>query len=132
VSKKKKKKAPPARAAAVRSNVESESRQAVALTVAWMLATLSGTVASIAWMIAAGITLYFKPPGQPSKIAMIPNTLLFIAGAAGVLNLVLMPAAYRWRAVPPPRAIAVYAVCVAVFPLVGMLVLKLVERLALQ
>lgn len=112
-----------------RSNAELESRQAVAITVAWMLATLAGTVASVAWLVAAGIALYFKPPGRPSAIAMIPNSLWFIALVAGILSLIFMPAAYRWRLVPPPRAVAVYAVVIAVFPIIGGLAMKVVERL---
>ncbi len=124
---KKKKKAPSRRD--YRPNIETEDRRAVAITVAWMLSTIAVTLASVCWLIAWFIVWQTKPVGGISPIAMIPNALWFIALVTGVLALVLMPAAYRWRSVPPPRAVAIYSVVIATVPFVGLLVTKLVEQL---
>ena len=111
-----------------RPNIELEDRRAVAITVAWMLATLSCTVASLCWLIAWFVAWRLKPPGEDSPLALIPNSLWFISLVTGVLALILMPAAYRWRQVPPPRAIAIYSVAIGLVPIVGLFVTKLIER----
>jgi hypothetical protein len=104
----------------------AESRPAVAMTVAWMLTTLScgaaEVVAVVMWLIArnAGI-----PADQPNALYMIPQTLLLVAFVAGVVSLLLTPLVYRLRRARPPIQITIAAMLIGLLPIatiVGMAV----------
>jgi hypothetical protein len=107
-----------------------ESRAAVAVTVAWMLLTLSclaaQIVALVMWLLArsAGI-----PLGKPNALYLVAATLVFVAMLTGFLVLGLTPVAYRVRKSPPPRAVAVLAVMIGTAPLVTLGIAALVGSL---
>jgi hypothetical protein len=107
-----------------------ESRAAVAVTVAWMLLTLSclaaQIVALVMWLLArsAGI-----PLGKPNALYLVAATLVFVAMLTGFLVLGLTPVAYRVRKSPPPRAVAVLAVVIGTAPLVTLGIAALVGSL---
>lgn len=57
------------------------------------------------------------------KLAALAGLLLFGSLVAGTLTLLLTPMVWRLRRVPPPVGITVFAVIVAVTPLVALLAL---------
>jgi hypothetical protein len=97
----------------------AESRPAVAMTVAWMLTTLScgaaQAVALVMWLVArnAGIA-----EDQPNALYMIPQTLLLVAFVAGVVALLLTPLVHRLRRSRPPISITIAALLIGVLPIV--------------
>jgi hypothetical protein len=107
-----------------------ESRAAVAVTVAWMLLTLSclaaQVVALVMWLLArsAGI-----PTGQPNALYLVAATLLFVAMLTGFLVLGLTPLAYRVRQGRPPLGITILAVVIGAAPLITLAVAAIVARL---
>jgi hypothetical protein len=107
-----------------------ESRAAVAVTVAWMLLTLSclaaQVVALVMWLLArsAGI-----PAGRPNALYLVAATLVFVAMLTGLFVLGLTPVAYRVRKGRPPLGITVLAVVIGAAPLVTLAVAALAARL---
>ena len=55
-------------------------------------------------------------------IPMLGKLLLVASAALGLGSLLLLPFLYRVRRVPPPRGVAVFGVCVAAAPILGLLV----------
>ncbi len=54
---------------------------------------------------------------------LLLQELMLLAGAiVGTLSLLLLPVLYRVRRVPPPKGLVVFGVCVAVAPLLAILV----------
>jgi hypothetical protein len=100
-----------------------ESRAAVAVTVAWMLLTMSclaaQVVALVMWLLArsAGI-----PAGRPNALYLVAATLVFVAMLTGLLVLALTPIAYRVRQGRPPLGITILAVVIGAAPLVTLAV----------
>lgn len=123
MSKKKKKrpKPSPRRASPVPQPTDGETRQSVAVTVAWML-TLLVTVA--ADVIAVPATIISKanpqPPREGVSTAHIADLFLFLALVTGLVCVGLVPLVYRVRTIPPPPAIVVAALVAAVIPPITM------------
>ena len=104
--------------------VPRESPGAETLTVAWMvtmMATLLGQVAAL------GIRLYVRLWGASLNEKVLANVnmmawlMLFVAAVTGLLSLILAPLAYRSRQVPPPWTVTLFAVVIAVIPIVTIL-----------
>ncbi|MEX2174894.1 MAG: hypothetical protein WD872_11070 [Pirellulaceae bacterium] len=103
-----------------------ESRGAVALTVAWMLLTLSCLAAQLValtmWLIARSVGV---PANRPNALLLIPSTLMIVATLTGIAVLALTGLIYRVRRARPPLPVTVAALLIALAPLaiVGVLAL---------
>jgi uncharacterized membrane-anchored protein len=103
---------------------QSESRGAVALTVAWMLACTS-TVVGLAVVISLRLLMLVAPAaaGAEHPLARIAGILLFVALVTGTCCLAMTPLAYRVRQARPPRAITIAAVVIGLLPWIMLAVL---------
>jgi len=101
-----------------------ESRGAVALTVAWMLACTSTAVAMLVVVSLELLSLivpFHGPQAHPLRV--VAGMMLLVALATGALCLVFTPLAYRVRQAPPPPIIAIAAVLIGLSPVVVLIVL---------
>jgi hypothetical protein len=104
----------------------SESRGAVALTVAWMLSCASTAVAMFVVLALWLVSLAFPFAGpRAHPLVVVAGMLLFVALATGLLCLLLTLLAYRVRKGPPPLAIGAAAVLIGLAPVVTLIVLAL-------
>lgn len=92
-----------------------EDRRAEAVTVAWMLTTLSTFVAEAGAIVFRLLQLSGGEVASP-ELGMLSQLLLFIALVTGVFCLVLTAATHRLRRVAPPREIMVFATLVGLAP----------------
>jgi hypothetical protein len=93
-----------------------ESQSAEAITVAWTLATLTAAACDVG---ALATRLIYAAQPALVLVGAVAGVLLFSALVAGIATLVLTPLVYRVRRVSPPRAFTIFAVIVAVCPIVG-------------
>ena len=118
---KKRPKPSPRRAKRVPLPTDGETRQSVAVTVAWML-TLLVTVA--AEVIAVPATIISKanpqPPGEGIATVHLADLFLFVSLVTGLVTAGLVPLVYRVRAVPPPQSIIVTALVAGAIPPITM------------
>jgi hypothetical protein len=121
--KKKRSKPSPRAATPVPMRTDGESRQSVAVTVAWMLSLLVTLVAEV---IAIPATIISKanpqPIGKGLTTAPIADLFIFLALVTGLITVALVPLVYRVRAVPPPQSITVAALVAAAVPPITMVV----------
>ncbi|MDX1947997.1 MAG: hypothetical protein SFU86_21540 [Pirellulaceae bacterium] len=103
-----------------------ESRAAVALTVVWMLATMSCVLAQVVslamWLVARGANI---PAGRPNALDIVSGILLAVAFLTGLLILLLTGIVLWIRRARPPRAITIVSLLIAVIPVVTIGVLTL-------
>jgi hypothetical protein len=105
---------------------QHESRAAVAVTVAWMLACTSTVVGMFVVLAFQFLMIAFPVAGgRDHPLGRIAGVLHFVALITGIACLALTPLVYRIRGTPPPRAITVGAVMIGVSPMVLLVVLKL-------
>lgn len=95
-----------------------ESRAADAVTIAWSLTVMMTLVCQLG---AMGTNWYVQYDGGAERIEVLSGLLLFSALVLGAISLLLMPVVWRSRRVPPPRAIAIFAVVVAAAPLLTLM-----------
>ena len=116
-----KKKRDPGPGASVPSPTAGESRQSIAVTVAWMLSLL---VTLAAEAIAIPATFIAKanpqPVGKELTTAHVGDLFLFIALITGLITAGLVPLVYKVRAIPPPQPIAIVALVVGAIPPITM------------
>lgn len=103
-------------------NVAVEDRTAVAVTVAWILATIGSLSAQILGAGAYVLLQQADLPTRQSTLGLLPALMWLIAVVTGVIALALLPVVYRMRKVLPPRSIAAGAFVVGLTPLVVALV----------
>ena len=100
---------------------DGESRQSVAVTVAWMLSLLVTLAAEV---IAIPATIIAKanpqPLGEGLNTAHLGDLFLFVSLVTGLMTVGLVPLVYRVRAVPPPQAIMVVALVAGAVPPITM------------
>ena len=105
----------------VQPSIDGESRQSVAVTVAWMLSLL---VAVVAELIAIPATIMAKvnpqPLGQGLTTAHVADLFLFMSLVTGLICAALVPLVYRVRAVPPPQSITIAAFVAGAVPPITM------------
>ncbi len=107
---------------------ESETRSAVALTVAWMLTCMSTAVGMLVVVAFRLLMLAFPvAAGVQHPFGRIAGVLLFVAIVTGGLCLALTPLAYRVRATRPPQAVTIGAVLIGLSPIVLLVLLFLVN-----
>lgn len=123
MAKKKKKRPQPSPRAATPISMPSdgESRQSVAVTVAWMLSLLV-TLAAEVIAIPATIIAKANPQaiGEGLTTAHIADLFLFLSLVTGLVTAALVPLVYRVRAIPPPQSIAITALVAAAVPPITM------------
>jgi hypothetical protein len=97
----------------------AESRTSDAVTVCW---TVSVTTLLMCNLAAAAAQLYAR--GNPAaRGALMLGELLLLAGVViGIASLLMLPVVYRVRRVPPPQGLVVFAVCLAVAPVLAVIV----------
>lgn len=116
--KKKNRSKPSARAPArVLQPTDGESRQSVAVTVAWMLSLL---VTLAAELIAIPATILVKVNPQPAvkgiSTANVADLFLFLALVTGLITVAMVPLVNRVRDVPPPRSVTIAALIAGAIP----------------
>ena len=91
-----------------------ESRASEALTVAWTV-----TVTTLLFCNLAVIAVHYLQLGDPDakKMSLLREMLLLASAIVGFLSLVLLPFVYRYRRTPPPTGLAVFGVCLAIAPI---------------
>jgi hypothetical protein len=98
-----------------RGSTTVEDSRAEFITVAWMLAALATLGAeAVGGLLRVVLNLLET---TPASLLAFPNVMLFTASVTGIICLSLTPLVYRFRRVPPPTAVTVLAVTVAVIPL---------------
>ena len=103
------------------SNLEIEDRPAVAVTVAWMLASVCAAAADVLWGVSRLLVVWaIRDGGNPPPYALIPGAMWMIALITGTLGLVLMVVAYRVRTVEPPVSALVFSVIAGLVPYVAL------------
>jgi hypothetical protein len=99
----------------------------VALTVAWMLATLSCAVGQVValgmWLLARGAGI---PADRPNALHTVASILLMVAGLTGLLAIALIPLVYRVRHARPPTAITIGSLVIGLVPLATIALLSFV------
>ncbi len=123
MSKKKKKrpKPSPRRASPAGYPTDGETRQSVAVTVAWMLTLLVTVAAEIIAVPAVIISRADPQPlGEGVTTAHIADLFLFLALVTSLVCVGLLPLVYRVRPIPPPPAIVVAALVAAAVPPITM------------
>lgn len=98
----------------VRAFGSVESRAAEFMTVGWLLTTFTTLVCELGAVIA---TWYASGHPQARGIATLAAVLMFAAMLTGLFSLALLVAAWKLRAVKPPRGIVVFSLVVSLAPL---------------
>lgn len=91
---------------------------------AWTLSTMATAIAEL--ISVAGLWFNSGSPGASAQLnilAVVSPLMLFTAAVTGLVALCLAPLVYLFRPTPPPLAITVICVVIAVSPLVGLVVL---------
>jgi hypothetical protein len=96
-----------------KSRIEPEPRTIEVLTVGWMLTVVTTLACEIGFAAAR-----LMSDGSDGTLMMLSRLLLFAAFVIGILALLMTPVVVRSRRLPPPPGIIVFAVTVAVAPLV--------------
>lgn len=96
----------------------SESRPVEVLTIAWMLTVMTTLLCEFGWL---AVTWLVRAQPEPmAQLEVLGGMLLFAALVLGLLSLAMLPFVWRMRRVPPPPGVTVFAVVVAVIPLLVM------------
>ena len=96
-----------------KSRVQGEPRTVEALTVGWMLTVVTTLACEIGFVVARSMA-----DGGDGSTMMLSQLLLFAAFVIGILALLMTPVVVRSRRSPPPSGVTVFALVVAVAPLV--------------
>jgi hypothetical protein len=121
VSRKKKKKPAATITRRQAPTIDTEERSSVAITVAWMLATMACFLAGILWLGSQLAILNLARNQIPGAVLVIPDMMRLTAVCTGLLGLTLLPFVLRVRQAPPPRAVTIFSVIVCVLPLLATL-----------
>ena len=98
---------------------ESETRGAVALTIAWMLTCLSTAVAVMLVLALRLLMLAFPVAGgRVHPLTSMAGVFLFVALLTGLVCLLFTPLTLRVRRRSPPRAVTVGALLIGFSPIV--------------
>jgi hypothetical protein len=121
VSRKKKKKPVATAARQPLPTVDSEERSSVAITVAWMLATMACFLAGLLWLGSQFAIVNLTRDQLPGAVLVIPDMMRLTAVCTGLLGLTLLPFVLRVRQTPPPQAVTIFSVLVCILPLLATL-----------
>jgi len=95
----------------------AESRASEALTIAW---TVSVTGALVADLMLLAAHLYVRSYPEAQRAKFFAALLLLLASGMGAVSLGLLPAVWRTRRLKPPQGYVVFALVVAVTPILAM------------
>lgn len=73
--------------------------------------------------VGAQVLLWWDPEAKP--LSLFGQWMLWCAALVGVLALLLLPVVYRARRVLPPTGLTVFAVCVAIAPILAIVMQQL-------
>ena len=79
------------------------------------------TAVLVSVTLAAVAHLYAASRPEARTAALMRELALGVATLLGILTLAATPLVYRVRRVPPPSGVTAFAVCVAVAPIVAVL-----------
>lgn len=96
-----------------------ESRASEATTVGW---TVSVTTVLLCDIAAVAAHLYARWYPTARGVAVLRELLLFAAAVIGFFSLAMLPAVFRLRRERPPSGFTVFAICVAVAPILAIIV----------
>ena len=100
----------------------TESRAAEAITIAW---TVTITTLIFCHLITLAAHGYVLLSPEAKKMLLLREMILFAGAVVGVLSMLLLPFVLRYRQVPPPRGVVVFGICLAIAPIL-VLVLRAV------
>jgi hypothetical protein len=95
-------------------------RSVETLTIGWMLMVFTTLACEVIAALAYWYVMQFDR--QAETVDLLSHLLLFAACLIGLLSLLLCPVVLRARRVPPPRAVVVFSLVVALAPLVSVLI----------
>ena len=123
MAKKNKKDRPPRKSQEVlRKQLPEEDRRSIAVTVAWMMATLATGAAMVFSTVAYALHRPAENAAETSySLGALAGLLHFIGFVTGVLALALIPAVYRVRPTPPPLSVTVVSAVIGFAPLLVLL-----------
>lgn len=96
-----------------------ESQPSNALTVAWTV-----TVTTLLFANAAIVFAHWLARQYPDAdgLRLMKEMLLMAGGGLGVISLVLLVVVYRVRNVAPPTGLVVFGACMAIAPILALVV----------
>jgi hypothetical protein len=92
-----------------------ETRLADMLTICWMIAVMQVLMFEVA---TVAFRWYFHAHPEDKRIGAFADLLYLCAVLGGCISLLLFPIVWRVRRVKPPLPIAIFAVAIAVLPIV--------------
>jgi hypothetical protein len=95
-----------------------ETRSSEAITVAW---TVTITTLFFCNLAILGAHYYLAQNPDAERFRLMRELLLISGCCMGLLSLALLPIVYRVRAVPPPSGLAVFGACLAMGPVLAMI-----------
>jgi hypothetical protein len=100
----------------------AETRAADATTIGWMVSVTTTLLCDIA---AAATLLYLRAYPHTRAMVVFQEVILFAAAAIGIISLLILPVVFRVRRSPPPSGVTVFAICVALAPILALIVRNL-------
>lgn len=118
-SKKSKQTKKPKSAKKLQYRTPAESTGSEAITVAWTV-----TITTLFCCNVALLAIHFWLVRNPDVkgLSALQELLLFAGALIGVLSLLLLPPLYKLRKVLPPKGLVVFGACLALAPLLTLLV----------
>ena len=95
-----------------------ESRSSEAITVAW---TVTITTLFFCNVAILGAHYYLAQNPDAERFRLMKELLLISGCCMGLISLALLPIVYRMRTVPPPSGLAVFGACLAIGPVLAMI-----------
>jgi len=99
-----------------------ETKAADATTVGW---TVSVTTVRLCDVGAAAACFYTQSYPTARGMLVLGELLLFAAAIIGLFSLAMLPAVFKLRRVRPPSGFTVFAICVAVAPILAIVIRNL-------
>jgi hypothetical protein len=100
------------------AEIPAESSSAEAITVAWTVTVTTLLFSNIAIVGASYFGLQYP---EAAGLQLMKEMLLIAGSALGVVSLALLPIVYRVRVVAPPTGLAVFGACLAVAPVLAII-----------
>ena len=101
------------------STQDIETRASEALTVCWGVTITTLVMCNLVTIVAH---YYVSRNPDAERMAVLGELLLVGGAVVGVISLVLLPILYRIRREPLPNGIAVFGACLALAPILGIIV----------
>ena len=99
-------------------SLPAETKASETLTVLWTITVLMVLMTNL---MTVAVHYYLVAHPEAEKLALLKGLLLFTGSLVGGISLIVLPILYRVRKVPPPPGLAVFGACVAVAPILVVL-----------